>query len=345
MRPILKDALSTEPRISPRFDPLDIADRSLLALGRALKDSRYRFTTITPESHARVMARASNRLPSLIDIFGWNRRFRPDQLDSRFTELANGAGVLEPKEGWLRSSVRFSTLGNQLFVHSAYPTDHADAVFFGPDTYRFARMISGVIAEIQADRLKLLRILDVGAGSGAGGLHAAALASQTLPTVTLTDINRRALRYCRVNAALNAHENVEVVESDLFENVSGSYDLIVANPPYLVDALGRTYRHGGGELGADLSVRLVEQGIARLARGGRLLLYTGSAIVDGRDYLHDMLSSRLRGRGVRMTYEEIDPDVFGEELDHPPYDRVDRIAVVGVTIDLLKGDKHAPGTR
>ena len=35
-----------------------------------------------------------------------------------------------------------------------------------------------------------------------------------------------------------------------------------------------------------------------------------------------------------FDYEEIDPDVFGEELEHPPYDRVDRIAVVGVTIDV-----------
>jgi hypothetical protein len=36
---------------------------------------------------------------------------------------------------------------------------------------------------------------------------------------------------------------------------------------------------------------------------------------------------------VRFSYEEIDPDVFGEELEHPPYDRVDRIAVVVATID------------
>jgi hypothetical protein len=92
-------------------------------------------------------------------------------------------------------------------------------------------------------------------------------------------------------------------------------------------------------------VRFVEQGVSRLARGGRLVLYTGSAIIGGRDYLHETLLARLRGRGLRMTYEEIDPDVFGEELDRPPYDRADRIAVVGVTIDLPEGDKHAPGTR
>jgi hypothetical protein len=46
-----------------------------------------------------------------------------------------------------------------------------------------------------------------------------------------------------------------------------------------------------------------------------------------------------------MTYEEIDPDVFGEELEHPPYDRADRIAVVAVTIDWPQGVKDAPETR
>jgi hypothetical protein len=39
---------------------------------------------------------------------------------------------------------------------------------------------------------------------------------------------------------------------------------------------------------------------------------------------------------VRLAYTEIDPDVFGEELDRPPYDRADRIAVVGVTVDRIE---------
>ncbi|HEY2464346.1 MAG TPA: class I SAM-dependent methyltransferase [Steroidobacteraceae bacterium] len=345
---------TTEPRVSLRFTnpfartpcaPLDTADRALLELGHALKGLGYCFTTITPASHARVIARPSSETLSLTDIFGWSRRFRSGQLDSQLAKLASRAEVLELRSGWLKSSVRFSTLGNQLYAHSAYPTHQADAVFFGPDTYRFARLISSAIAGMQFRCAERLRILDVGAGSGAGGLHAAALASRTSSAVTLTDVNPRALRCCRINAALNGIDNVHVVESDLFANISGSYDLIIANPPYLVDPRGRTYRHGGGHLGSDLSVRFVEAGISRLARGGRLVLYTGSAIVDGRDYLRETLSSLLRGRVLRMSYEEIDPDVFGEELDHPPYDRADRIAVVGVIIDLPEGDENAPGTR
>ena len=122
-----------------------------------------------------------------------------------------------------------------------------------------------------------------------------------------------------------------MTSSSAFE---GQFDLILSNPPYLADPLARLYRHGGGELGSELSVQIVEQGIRRLAPGGRLVLYTGSAIVGGKDEFCDTLRSRLAGRPLHFGYEEIDPDVFGEELEHPPYDRADRIAVVGVTINL-----------
>ena len=180
-----------------------------------------------------------------------------------------------------------------------------------------------------------MRIIDIGAGSGAGGLHAAAMLRSVSPQVVLTDINNNALRFSRINAALNDFPNADVIESDLFDSVDGNFDLIISNPPYLVDSLERTYRHGGGDFGSGLSVRIVDEGIERLAPGGRLLLYTGSAIVGGVDMLHQTLRARLKNRGMQFSYEEIDPDVFGEELEHPPYDRADRIAVVVATIDAL----------
>ena len=39
--------------------------------------------------------------------------------------------------------------------------------------------------------------------------------------------------------------------------------------------------------------------------------------------------------GLQFVYEEIDPDVFGEELDRQAYAHADRIAVVGLTV--IKG--------
>jgi methylase of polypeptide subunit release factors len=310
---------------------LSAAECALLALGEALRKAGYRFTTITPASHHRIVRRAPTGRPTLRDIFGWSRSFAVGDLAADMLGQLDAAGALMQSNDRLRSAVRFSTLGEQMFVHSAFPTEEADAVFFGPDTYRFARAIVRCIATFAPRRG--LRILDVGAGSGAGGLHAAALLQSANPSVTLTDINAKALRYGRINAALNRAPRVEIVKSDLYADVDGAFDLIVSNPPYLIDPLARLYRHGGGELGSALSVRIAEQGIERLAPGGRLLLYTGTAIIDGIDLFERRLRGALSGRPVRVGYEEIDPDVFGEELDHAPYDRAERIAVVAVTID------------
>lgn len=306
------------------------ADRALADLGQELVRQGYRFTTITPASHERVHQRAAKQSVTLRDIFGWSRPFAEADLHPRLLLLLGEAGALERSGGRLRSAVRFSTLGAQIFVHSAFPTEQGDAVFFGPDTYRFARALTHWISSFQP-RVRA-RVLDIGAGSGAGGLHAAALLRGLAPRIVLTDINQSAIRCCRINAALNGVADVAVVESDLYAGVEGSYDLIMSNPPYLVDPSARLYRHGGGDLGSALSVRIAEQGVGRLAPGGRLLLYTGSAIVDGVDALHETLRERLAGRVVDFRYEEIDPDVFGEELDRPPYDRADRIAAVVATI-------------
>jgi methylase of polypeptide subunit release factors len=310
------------------------ADRALLALGQLLREGGYRFTTITPASHHRVAARKPKRAgASLVDVFGWSRSFQYGDLPDNVLHLVREADALDTSGPHLRSKVRFSTLDNQLFVHSAFPTEQGDAVFFGPDTYRFGRALRHSVASL-APRPGM-RILDIGAGSGAGGLYAAGLLRAASPEVILTDINHTALRFCRINALLNDVPNVQALESDLYDSVDGACDLIVSNPPYLVDPLARLYRHGGGSLGSALSVSIVEQGIERLARGGRLLLYTGSAIVDGADLLHESLRERLKNKPLRFSYEEIDPDVFGEELEHAPYDRADRIAVVVATIDAV----------
>jgi methylase of polypeptide subunit release factors len=306
------------------------ADEALITLGRSLHESGYHFTTVTPATHGRVMNRPYAEAATVTDIFGWSRPFRPSILTKSYLHLLEAADALRISGNLLRSTVRFSTLGAQLFVHSAFPTDEPDAVFFGPDTYRFARILNQLIASTCS---MPSRILDVGAGSGAGGLQVASLLPRGTSLV-LSDINRCALRYCRINAALN-DLTADVVESDLFDALSGSFDLIVANPPYLVDSLSRLYRHGGGELGEGLGLAIVSQGIDRLAPGGRILLYTGTAIVDGNDRLHEALRSMLKNRPLRLWYEEIDPDVFGEELDNPPYDRADRIAVVAATIESI----------
>lgn len=77
-----------------------------------------------------------------------------------------------------------------------------------------------------------LKILDLCTGSGCIAL---ALAAQ-LPhaCVTAADISLRALQVARHNAErLKLQEKITFIESDLWENVQGDFDIIVSNPPYI----------------------------------------------------------------------------------------------------------------
>lgn len=305
---------------------------SLLALGRWLQVRAYRFTTVTPATQALINARpGAERAADLRDIFGWSRPFAPDLLDPLALQYLREAGLLDQvPDGLLRSKVRFSSLGDFLFAHSAYPTSDADAVFFGPDTVRF-------VALIEAELLRLplqpgAKILDMGCGAGPGGILAAQRRRALRPELTLADINRRALYYASANAALAGVARTRFSQGDLFAAVSGAFDLIVANPPYLNDSAKRTYRHGGGEWGGELSQRIAHEGLPCLAPGGRLVLYTGTAIVQGGDPLLRALQPDLDRLGWPWSYRELDPDVFGEELDQPAYAGAERIAAVALVV-------------
>jgi methylase of polypeptide subunit release factors len=298
----------------------DLRERALVALGRALRASAYEFVTVTPATHARARARDRPLASSLRDVFGWSRPFAKDTLPTELLDLLEAAGALVESDGSFQSAVRASTLGGQLFFHSAYPTTQVDSVFFGPDTYRFCAAI------LRANR-RASRVVDVGCGSGAGGI----LAGRAAERVVLADVNDQALTYARVNAELAGATNAETIRSDVLAGVQGDIDLVVANPPYLRDDLGRAYRDGGGDHGEHLSLRIVSESLERLAPGGTLLLYTGTAMIDGQDVFLSAAMPLLIRSGATFHYEELDPDVFGEELENPGYAAVERIAAVVLT--------------
>lgn len=299
---------------------LDARQQALVDLGRWLDDAGYSFTTVTPTTHARVNARpAENNGDCLRHIFGWSRGFELATVPDQVLSLLREAEELVPRYGLWFSSVRFSTLSGQLYVHSDYPTCGNDAVFFGPDSYRFASFIA---ATVPPARL----LVDIGCGSGVGGLHLAG----RIDRVVLSDINPKALRYAQVNAVLGGRTHVECVYSDILDGVTEAPEVVIANPPYLVDPLARTYRHGSGPLGMDLGLRIVRDAMRRLAPGGMLAMYSGSPIIDGRDLLLAEIEPLLAAHHADYSYQEIDPDVFGEELESSAYAKADRIAAIGL---------------
>ena len=311
-----------------------VDDDPLFRLGAWLCDAGYRFVTVTPATHARVNARPdANEAKSLTDIFGWSRPFARALLPTAAFDLLAEGGALVRRGDMFASSIRFSTLGGEIYMHSPYPTRDADAVFFGPDTYRFAALIDRLLRPLCEARSSAQgSIIDIGCGAGAGGIVAARALQAAADRLVLADINPKALRYARINAALAGKRDARLHEGDLYAGMAGAIDVIVANPPYLADGQARLYRHGGGVLGTGLSERIVREGIPRLASNGIMILYTGSPIVDGIDTFRHAIEPVLHAARVAWDYAELDPDVFGEELDAPAYGAVDRIAVVALVI-------------
>ncbi|UZK67581.1 class I SAM-dependent methyltransferase [Sphingomonas sp. M1-B02] len=308
---------------------MDDTDNALLCLSQALRSRGYGFVTPTPATHGRVVARPGRkRARVLTDVLGWSLPFEASLLDPEILTLLDRANGLERMDGaLLRSRYRISSLKDGLYIHSAYPTEDEDAVFFGPDSYRFADLIEAELTRLPPR--PGAAIVDIGTGSGVGAIVAAKLCPDA--TVAMTDVNPQALRLAAINARA-AGVTARGVQGDDLRGIDGAIDVALANPPYIMDESDRTYRAGGGMHGGQVSFDMTRIAAERLAPGGRVILYTGSAIVDGGDGLKAALQRFAAQGGLALAYRELDPDVFGEELELPAYADVERIAVVAAIL-------------
>ncbi|HEX8470293.1 MAG TPA: class I SAM-dependent methyltransferase [Brevundimonas sp.] len=301
------------------------ADDALLGLLEWLEAAGYAFVNPTPSTHALVRERCDARKEDLLrDVFGWVRPFDRAQMPDRLLALMETAGLLVDTEGKLASALRVSRLEGRLFLHSA-PTCDNDAVFLGPDSYRFARLLRQVLTHGPA----IGHALDIGTGAGVGAVMVKDLAPDA--EVHASDINPSALRLAGLNAR-HAGLNVLTRLGSGLPGTPASFDLIIANPPYIAGDVGKTYRDGGDDYGAALALEWVREGVRRLAPGGRFILYSGAAVVAGRDVVLESLTALCAHAGLSLDYDELDPDVFGQTLRQNAYRNVDRIAAVGAVI-------------
>lgn len=312
--------------------PAWLVREALLGILAELAQEGYDFTAPTPSTHARVVARPDRRIGrTVVDLLGWSLPCLPDELSPAIIEPLERAALLERRpDGLVMARVRVSRVFHGLFVHSAYPTDAPDSVFLGPDSHRFAdyvlRHCDGVAAPA--------RVLDYGAGAGVGGITA----GLHLPdaTLTLADVNPKALLYASVNAQFAGIEHGTCLAGTPSE-VQGEFDVIVSHPPFMMDRGRRTYRDGGDLYGGRLSVDWTIASLPKLAPGGRFIMHTGVSIVQGRDLVREALRMRMPVQGYAYEYQVLDTDIFGDELEQEAYAEVDRIAAVGICVTRLGG--------
>ncbi len=127
------------------------------------------------------------------------------------------------------------------------------------------------------------RILDVGTGSGVLGLSLAAEIPGS--QAVLVDISPEALALAKENSDLLTIPNASFIESDLFAEVEGEFDLVVANLPYVAERdraqMSKELAHDpdlalfSGEDGLDCLRRFCEQVSEFLKPGALVALEVG----------------------------------------------------------------------
>jgi release factor glutamine methyltransferase len=167
-------------------------------------------------------------------------------------------------------------LGTVWFHQREFRTD-ARALIPRPETEELAEWI------LSWDLPEMITALDMGCGSGVLGLTLAASRPQW--QVTLAEVSPDALALARENAAALEVSNAGLVQSDLFNGLSGTFGLIAANLPYVPEgeraAMSREVLHDpalalfGGADGLDVIRRFVPQAFDHLDPGGWLALEIG----------------------------------------------------------------------
>jgi len=137
------------------------------------------------------------------------------------------------------------------------------------------------VASMAEEGEEQLLVLDMCTGSGAVAISIAA--ERPGWRVSASDISPAALAVAARNARrLLSSSQVSFIESDLFSNIKGTFDLIVANPPYVPRAqaerlVGEGWKDpilalDGGVDGMRFIQAIISQGGQFLSRNGVLLL-------------------------------------------------------------------------
>ena len=154
-------------------------------------------------------------------------------------------------------------------------------VYIGMDTYRLTNILP---------KIKNKQILDLCSGSGIQGI----VCSST-NKVTFVEYNSNTIPILQLNLILNDIESGEIICSDLFENVSENYDLIVSNPPFIPVPSDLDYplAGNGGEDGLLILDRIISGLDSHLRNNGSCILI-GECL--GNTHTNTLLEKTVRNR-------------------------------------------------
>lgn len=158
-----------------------------------------------------------------------------------------------------------------------------------------------------------LRVLDIGTGSGAIAISLKSARPDW--QVTASDISQGALQLAEENSKLN-QVSLDFVESDVFGQITGTFDVIISNPPYIAygdkDEVGMNVLASEPHLalfadedGFAIYRQIIEGAGEHLSENGKLYFEIGYKQGDG---LRTLLSKHFPQKRVRVL-----EDIFGKD--------------------------------
>jgi methylase of polypeptide subunit release factors len=225
-------------------------------------------------------------LATLIRLFLLGLPVAPDVVTRALAPLsathAVEMGLLRERQGAFEASVRL--------------IPHDEFIFACSKASEFQAVESNHVMGVTRSSVSLANLtvrrpvgaaLDLGTGCGIQ----AVLASRHASRVIAVDLNPEALRFTEFNTRLNGIDNIECRVGNLFEPVQDmTFDLIVANPPFVISPETRFLYRDGGMPGDELSRRVVSEAPRYLSENGMAHI-----MVSWLRRLGDEWSARLRG--------------------------------------------------
>lgn len=143
------------------------------------------------------------------------------------------------------------------------------------DSYLMSRILKERVPSL-IKRNPNLKFLEIGTGSGIH-LNTAFSCGVKRENIFSSDINKDAVNHCN-SLGFNC------IYSDLFKNISGKYDLIIFNPPYLPqdsrEPKGSRVATTAGKRGNEIILRFLKEAKNYLEKDGRIFLITSSLSED-----------------------------------------------------------------
>jgi len=215
-------------------------------------------------------------------------------LGDAFRDWCERGHLVEQGEG-LRCRFAVVPLDDRIFVVDPQEGAYGGKVHIGQDSLNLLEFARRRVPPPDG------RVLDVGTGSG---VLLIALGRRAASAVGV-DINPRAVRAARLNAAINELVQATIEECDVFEQAKslGRFDLVVWNAPFMFfpEHERETNLDGdGGHLGIELTLRFVEHLPLLLRDTGRALLLTAAPILETGE---NRLVEELRPRAERLQLD------------------------------------------